>query len=70
MMDSDKAIVLPLLLIRENLSKLSTTAIPGGETYWHINVDRGTNGSLSLHRARGQPSLPLDGYITRINADN
>ena len=66
MMDSDAAIVLPLRLIRENLSKLSTTAIPGGETYWHINVDRGLKGRLSLHRARGEPSLPLDNYIIRV----
>jgi hypothetical protein len=68
MMDVDAAIVLPLQLIRENLEKLSTTAIPGGETYWHINVDRGLHGALSLHRARGEPSLPLDGYIMRITS--
>lgn len=66
MMDMDAAIVLPLRLIRENLEKLSTTAIPGGETYWHIIVDRGAHGALSLHRARGEPSLPLDSYIMRI----
>lgn len=70
MMDSDKAIVLPLSLIRENLTKLSTTAIAGGETYWHINVDRGVNGALSLHRARGERSLPLDNYIIQITAAN
>lgn len=68
MMDADAAIVLPLYLIRENLEKLSTTTIPGGETYWHIIVDRGVNGALSLHRARGEPSLPLDSYVTRIAA--
>jgi hypothetical protein len=66
MMDADSAIVLPLRTIRENLEKLFTTTIPGGETYWHINVDRGTNGALSLHRARGEPSLPLDSYKMRI----
>ena len=66
MMDSDTAIVLPLNLIRENLNKLSTTSIPGGETYWHINIDRGPRGALSLHRARGEPSLRLDSYIMQI----
>jgi hypothetical protein len=68
MMDADAAIVLPLHLIRENLEKLSTTTITGGETYWHINVDREVNGALSLHRARGEPSLPLDSYVLRIIA--
>jgi hypothetical protein len=68
MMDTDAAIVLPLRLIRENLEKLSTTTIPGGETYWHINVDRGVDGGLSLHRARGEPSLPLDNYLMRITS--
>jgi hypothetical protein len=66
MMDSDTAIVLPLSLIKENLNKLSTTKIPGGETYWHINIDRGPRGALSLHRTRGEPSLPLDSYIMQI----
>jgi hypothetical protein len=66
MMDNDSAIVLPLQVIRENLAKLSATSIPGGKTYWHINVDRSGNGTLSLHRAKGEPPLRLDGYIMRI----
>ena len=68
MMDRDSAIVLPLGLVRENLEKLSTTTIPGGETYWHINIDRGASGALSLHRARGERPLPLDSYVMGITS--
>jgi hypothetical protein len=66
MMDANSAVVLPLGVIRENLEKLSTTAIPGGNTYWHINVDKGRGGTLSLHRARGEPSLRLDSYMMPV----
>jgi|GEM_PF-3799018 len=66
MMDSEHAIVLPREIIFANLEKLSTTTIPGGETYWHLNIDRDANGALSLHRAKGEPSLRLDDYVVRI----
>lgn len=68
MMDTDSAIVLPLRLLRENLDKLSTTTIPGGDSYWHIIVQRGANDALSLHRSRGEVSLPLDSYVVQISA--
>jgi hypothetical protein len=66
MMDSEVAVALPVSVIRQNLGKLNTTTTTDGRTYWHIHVSRSGSGGLSLQRAKGEPSLPLDPYIIQI----
>jgi hypothetical protein len=66
MMDANVAIALPLAVIRENLEKLNRTTTPDGRSYWHIHVSPSGKGGLYLHRARGEPPLPIDQYMLRI----
>jgi hypothetical protein len=66
MMDADVAVALPLAIIRQNLEKLNTTTTPDGRSYWHIHVSPSGKGGLCLHRARGEPPLPIDHYTVRI----
>lgn len=63
MMDLEVAVALPVEVIRQNLSKLYTTTMPDGRSYWHIHISRSGTEGLVLQRAKGEPPLPLDRYI-------
>jgi hypothetical protein len=68
MMDAERAVELPVEVLRQNLGKLNTTTTPDGRTYWHIHVSRSGSGGLSLQRARGEAPLPLDHYIVELRS--
>jgi hypothetical protein len=66
MMDSEAAVALPADVIRQNLGKLNTTTAPDGRSYWHIHISHSETGELVLHRAKGEPPLPLGQYTLQF----
>jgi hypothetical protein len=69
-MDVELAVALPVGVMRQNLDKLNTTVTPDGGTYWHVHVSRSGEGGLSLHRAKGEPPIPLDRYVFQLAASS